>query len=400
MRMRFIRPFPIQWVFIPLLALAFIFSFSPDIFSETEPTSLALPRNILALRNIHVVLQQGKPSAQIRIDAPYTIETIQTEEVLGRRPAEAINILPIRNGLRLGNDEFKIYGIKLVNPSGRILVGDKGYLDQIQVIREKNGTLTLINEIDIEVYLRGVLPKEVVASWPAEALKAQAVAARTYALFEELYGFNSDFSLTSTVQSQVYGGEEAAQPSTNQAVRFTSGEAVLFNGELLKTYFHSNCGGRTYRADFVWDVEPHKALMGTVCPYGRNAPSFFWNASFSADEISKQLRKAGFVSNNVRDIQPESVDNIGRAKSIWIRHDDGDVVINANKFRLAVGSGKLKSTIFDVQNFGDVFEFKGRGFGHGVGLCQWGMKEMAEQGKTYKEILKFYYPGSEVKKIF
>ena len=384
-----------------ILIIAIVVSFSPKAFSETEPTSLTLPRNILALRNIRVVLQQGKPSSQIRIDAPYTIETIQTEEVLGRRPAEAINILPIRNGLRLGNEEFKIYGIKLVNPSGRILVGSKGYLDQIQVIREKNGTLTLINEIDIEVYLRGVLPKEVVASWPVEALKAQAVAARTYALFEELYGFNSDFSLTSTVQSQVYGGEEAAQPATNQAVRFTSGEVILFNGQLLKTYFHANCGGRTYRADFVWDVEPNKALMGTICPYGRNVPSFFWNASFSADEISKQLTKAGFLSNqNVRDIQPESMDNIGRAKSIWIRHDDGDAVINANKFRLAIGSGKLKSTIFDVQNFGSTFEFKGRGFGHGVGLCQWGMKEMAEQGKTYKEILQFYYPGSEVKKIF
>lgn len=350
---------------------------------------------------MRVVLQQGKSSAQIRIDAPYTIETIQTGEVLGKRASEAIVVFPIRNGLRLGNEEFKIYGIKLVNPSGRISVGNKGYLDQLQIIREKNGTLTLINEIDIEIYLRGVLPKEVAATWPTEALKAQAVAARTYALFEELYGFDSDFSLTSTVQSQVYGGEEAAEPSTNQAVRSTAGEIVLFNGELLKTYFHANCGGRTYRADFVWDVKPNPALMGKICPYGRGAPSFFWNASFSADEISRQLTKAGFLSNqNVRDIQLEDMDNIGRAKSILVRYDGGDVVINANKFRLAVGAGKLKSTIFDVQNYGNTYEFKGRGFGHGVGLCQWGMKEMAEQGKTYKEILKFYYPGSEIKKIF
>ena len=384
-----------------LFLSVFIFTFGTAcLYAETEPTSLRLPRNMHALRNIRVVLMQGKKEAELRLAEPFIVETIQTGEILGQGEAGPLEIAPIRSGLRLGSDEYKIYGVKLVSPSGRIFLGEKSYLDQLQVVRESNETLTLINEIDIEVYLRGVLPKEVLAKWPVEALKAQAVAARTYALFEELYGFDSDFSLTSTVQSQVYGGEDAAEPATNEAIRLTTGEIVLYDGKLLRTYFHSNCGGRTYRADYVWDVEPNSALMGVVCPFGRDVPSFRWRASFSANEISQKLRTAGFALDNVLDLRPEELDGIGRARNIWVRHGGGATVMNANDFRLAVGAGKFKSTMFEVTHYADTFEFKGRGFGHGVGLCQWGMKEMAEEGKTYREILEFYYPGSEVKKIF
>lgn len=381
----------------------FVFIFltlSAKSFGETEPTALSLPKNIHALRNIRVALSQGKPAADVRVDQPYFIKTIQTSEILGGREAETVRVTPIRNGLRWGNEEFKIYGVKLVSPSGRILVGGEEYLDQLQVVRESNGTLTIINEIDIEAYLRGVLPKEVVAKWPVEALKAQAVAARTYAVFEELLGFDSDFSLTSTVQSQVYGGEKAAELQTNEAIRLTSGEVILSEGKLLRAYFHSNCGGRTYRADYVWDVEPHRSLMGIVCPYGRNVSSFYWEAAFSADEITKKLRSAGLSLDNVLDLKPEDLDGVGRARRVWVRHGGGDIMVNANTFRLAVGAGKLRSMIFNARNFAGAFEFKGRGFGHGVGLCQWGMKEMAEEGKTYREILRYYYPGSTVEKVF
>lgn len=385
---------------ILVYASVIVFLCSTPAFGQSDPTSLTLPKNIEILRPIRVALLEGEQAFEATFERSYQIETIQTGELLGRRRAESARIDAITNGVRIGGEPFKIYAVKLKSPSHRIQLGDRTYLDELQVIREADATLTVINEIDVEAYLRGVLPNEVPSRWPAEALKAQAVAARTYALFDELKEFDKDFSLRPTVRSQVYGGETDAVPSTNKAIQETSGEILMYEGHIFRAYFHASCGGHTYPADRVWDVQPHPSLTGVACAFCKKADAYFWKAKYTASELTEQLNAAGHAVGVLQELAPVNRDRWGRAEQMRIHHSHGSNLVSGNDFRLAIGSTRFRSMQVDVDRRAGNFHFSGRGYGHGVGLCQWGARQQAEEGKTYQEILAFYYPGAKVEKIY
>ncbi|HLD50166.1 MAG TPA: hypothetical protein VJC08_03120, partial [bacterium] len=159
------------------------------------------------------------------------------------------------------------------------------------------------------------------------------------------------------------------------------------------------CGGATTRAEHVWNVKPHPSLRGVNCTFCQSSQHYRWKTEFTRTQIEKKLRKNGFPARSgIQDIKPLDFDTTGRAGNFEILFRSGEKIkIQSNDFRLWLDQLKLRSTwIYLIERQGDKFIFRGKGWGHGVGLCQYGMKALAELGYAYPDILKYYYPGAEM----
>jgi len=273
-------------------------------------------------------------------------------------------------------------------------IDGKKYSGALLVEKDAKGILRLLNEINVEIYLTGVVPSEMPTSWPAEALKAQAVVARTYALYDlkDASGF-----LESSVLDQVYQRDKIS-PAANQAIQATEGEMLLFNGKPFPAYFHSSSGGVTTTIPSVWpQKQDFPALQSVQDPHSLSSPVQNWRTELSPWEIGEAIRKRGYNVGQVRALQVLKRDATGRVVAIKAEGHLTSKVFDGNDFRLMLGWKNLKSTLFDLKVDGDRFVFIGHGFGHGVGLSQYGAKAMAEKGYSYKQILKFYFPKAEIK---
>ena len=267
----------------------------------------------------------------------------------------------------------------------------------------------VIASLDLEDYLKGVLPHEMPAEWPREALKAQAVASRTYALTKIRQRAKRLYHVESTVMDQVYNWlmptetETAKQAAVRQALEETRGE-VLSDGQghMLTAYFHADCGGKTEEAQDVWG--PHERKSGIAvdagCPF---SPKAKWNWSVSSSEIYSKIRGSlklpwtGFI----KDLAIQGLTASGRVAQIAVVTSEGlSHIISGAEFRSLVGFDRLRSTNFQiVRKENGQFEFAGRGHGHGVGLCQWGARKLAATGTNYRDILKHYYPQATLSTV-
>ena len=280
-----------------------------------------------------------------------------------------------------------------------IRVNGKRYRGTIIVRRRPGGRFTVIDELSLDDYVRGVLPLEVSASWPQEALKAQAVVSRTFALRNLGKHASEGFDLCSRVDCQVYGGRDAEQESTDRAVEATRGEVVLYRGELADTVFFSNCGGRTEDPRGAWDAGFAPPYLKPVrCRYCRKEKHYRWERTLSQSQIAQALEKAGAdVGTPIRSMKVASRTRSGRAQSFAFRGRNGWTRVRAGRFRMCVGPDLLRSTLITrIRRVRGGFELSGRGWGHGVGLCQEGARVMAARGKSYKKIIRFYYRGARV----
>lgn len=353
----------------------------------------------------------------------------------------------------------------------------------------------LLNVLDVEQYLCGVLPAEVGASWPREALRAQAISARTYVLKQSMNRADKGYDVVDTDADQVYKGQGVETDKTNQAVMSTAHEILTFGKEIAYTYFHSDSGGHTADISDVWGQNiPYLQGVPEVVSY--KSPVSSWSAKFSASKIQSAVKKvSGTDIGTISEIQVSEVDEGGRAVRMTFIGSRGSQTIRASQFRLALDPRNLKSTMFtpsggtfkvqntltpsglvsaknnnyasssgltfeeeqgiakmtadgvftttelidmltneakkkqyyqiglgrmkkngkSVQNSqpqkprskygyaieksGNDFVFYGRGWGHGVGMCQWGAMAMAEQGYSAEKILMHYYPGTAIKKF-
>lgn len=279
----------------------------------------------------------------------------------------------------------------------RVKVNGKGYRGRIEVVKD-NSSLLIINELNLEDYLVGLINHEISSRWPKEAVKAQAVVARTYALYQKKMKKDARYDLESTVASQVYGGSDSEDELALQAVKDTEGEVALYNGELIQALYHSSCGGKTEAAEDVWgkDVPYLKSIKDPHCT---EAPNYFWQYNIDLNELSERLRRLDGGIGGISSVSVKKKSRSGRAISISIRHSNGVSDVSGKDFREALGFENLRSTDFTVKVKGDSVYFAGSGGGHGVGMCQWGAKGMAEDGRGYKEILKWYYPGITIKRV-
>lgn len=256
------------------------------------------------------------------------------------------------------------------------------------VVRLVKGRLQLINVLPLEDYLAAVLGSEMPVSFPLEALKAQAVAARTYALQKKLEAYGSAFHMGSSVLHQVYGGLDREDARTRAAVAATRGQVLTFELAPIEAYFHASCGGRTESGAAALQRDlPY--LQPVDCPCG-DLPASRWSAQVSRAEMESALR-----------FSPEGLRTAGRTATGRVsRVVAGAHSMDGAQLRQRVGYTRIKSLGFEIERTAQGFRFSGRGYGHGAGLCQWGAKVLADKGKAYGEILAHYYPGAELQQLY
>ncbi len=381
------------------LAASFLFQSSHLYGIEFKETSLSLPENPKDLEIIRIGLAQNIKSAVIETDSPYQMLDAQKKPLLSGPRFVAAKIKPGASGLQVGALNYNSDSLTLMIEKGGIKLDGHSYRHALEFTHDPNGTLSIINKIPVEDYLKGVLPKETSSFWPVEALKAQAVAARTYALFKAIEHREQKYVLSKGILSQVYGGKTAENSITSRAVDMTDGQILLYHGKIFPAYFHSTCGGATTRAENVWNVNPHPSLGGVKCTFCHTSKYYRWKTEFSRAQIEARLRKNGFpAKSGIQNIQLVDIDTTGRAKNFEIFfRSGGKIKIQSNDFRLWLDPLKLKSTwIYLIERQSERFIFYGKGWGHGAGLCQYGMKALADLGYTYPDILRYYYPGAEL----
>jgi stage II sporulation protein D len=284
----------------------------------------------------------------------------------------------------------------VVSTNGGILALDgKHYRGSFRVLVDHASKVQVINYVDLEAYLYGVVPREMSPKWTEDAIKAQAVAARSYALYVKQKSTDKAYDLVATVASQVYGGFDAENPASNLAVDATRGEVMTYDGRLTIAYFHANSGGFTESAKNVW-VADLPYLRGTRDPYSDNIPDGDWGLSLSYLTIQERLNQYGLNVGAISEIRPIDISASGRPLRVAVESVRGDTVLKSNDFRLKVGPETLRSTLFRLQDTAGGVLIIGRGFGHGVGMSQWGAYRMAEAGHDYREILQHYYQGVQI----
>ena len=306
------------------------------------------------------------------------------------KPKESIlNFEAIDGALSLGG---RLYHPQKISIHGNnINLNDRPYRGSLSLIVD-GGLITVINSLPLEDYLFGLINHEISSKWPIEAVKAQAVAARTYAYLKLGSNKNKAYHLESTVIDQVYGGSSAEDDRARRAVTETKGEMLYYGNELARTFYHSSCGGKTEAAQIVWgSAFPYLKTVGDE--FCADAPNYFWSYESTFDSIYAAMKVAGYSFTKNHDMRVTDRSKSGRVLSIII----SGIELSGTKFRQLIGYGTIKSTMFQFEVKGDNVIFSGSGSGHGVGMCQWGAKGMAEEGRSYRQILDHYYPGTILK---
>ncbi|MDD2889740.1 MAG: SpoIID/LytB domain-containing protein [bacterium] len=248
------------------------------------------------------------------------------------------------------------------------------------IIYNKQSNFLVVNKVDMESYLKGVVPCELKTT-EVEALKAQIIASRSFALHLIKPGAEY-YDLTSGVEAQVYKGIEAEVDFIDKVIEETHGIVCTYNGETIQTQYSSNCGGRTANGKAPY-------LKSTPCQFCKSYPNYRWECSFSRASFFEKL---GVQGNS---FSVTKRDKSGRILEIQI--PDASCIIKGEQVRAKLG---LRSTFLEIKDNGDKIIINGKGYGHGIGLCQYGAVGMSKQGFDYKSILKHYYSGIKIEKIY
>ncbi len=254
------------------------------------------------------------------------------------------------------------------------------------------GAVTVVNEVPLEQYVAGAIGGEMPASWAADALRAQAVASRSYVLHQRILRGDRPWDVEAGTRSQVYRGLDAAEPA-RRAARDTRCEVLTHQGEPILAAFHSASGGRTASSAEVWGRDL-SYLVSHEVPGEDDSPDTYWRAAIPAHTLARALDAAGHSIGEVRGAAVEERTPSGRVRWIRFQGEGGQVRLSGRQLRGALGESTLRSTLFELRLRGDVFVFVGSGSGHGVGMSQWGARSLADRGATYREILDNFYPGT------
>jgi stage II sporulation protein D len=314
-------------------------------------------------------------------------------------------------------------GTVVVRPeNGFVQWGGKKYRGELLITATDSGLL-VVNRLAMDDYLRGVVPLEIGNRTSAEvaAVQAQAVAARTYA-YKHLNG-SRPFDMYATVQDQVYGGVDAEKPLPDSAIETTRDVVVLYNGQPITTPYHSTCGGSTAGVSEVWYDQPDQPYLrpvsdripGTDNYYCDPSPRFSWTQNYDAAGLRTVMEKylASYTNapkanlGRVIDVREQGRTSSGRLAALIVQTESGSYTLRGNDMRFVLRDPKgaiLNSTLFSLSaqtSGGEVssLTLNGRGYGHGIGMCQWGAIGRARAGQNYRTILETYYPGTTVGRI-
>jgi len=297
-------------------------------------------------------------------------------------------------------------------------LGEHSYRGTLILAQEKQGAFTVVNLLGIEEYLRGVVPLEIGKRGESEieAMKAQAIAARTYTYKRMSMHQNSLFDLLCTVSDQVYGGADVEYRYADLAIKLTENLILTYGDSVIDAYYHSTCGGKTANADDVWKKEHRDYLVSVTDEdsqgriYCKDSPLFSWNETWSPSQLSSILVRqypAAYQGNNfkgtVRGLAVDSRFPCGRVKWCVITTSEGKYGCGGDQARFILRRGTqdhpiLRSARFEVNsvNAREV-SITGTGYGHGVGMCQMGALGRARAGQSFEKILKAYYTGVQIR---
>jgi stage II sporulation protein D len=317
--------------------------------------------------------------------------------------------------LQIGRKSYSGKFFMLQPVSGNTLqYNGKSYTGSLQIVGDGN-TIELINFVELENYLKGVIAKEMPlgkGNENFEALKAMAVCARTYTIMK-MNGNNLLYDIYSDTRDQVYGGINAEQTISSKAVYETRGIILKYDDKPAKIYYHSTCGGVNESVENVFPQPPYPYLISIIDgiqPYCKISSRYEWHETYSEDQFIEQLYNSGVI--NSINYELEDIDIRSRFESrrvnelqIVLSGDNGrkEIILYGNDIRSSIRTAKknlmLWSTLFEIERSGSEITLNGKGFGHGVGMCQWGAIGQSRQGRNYKQILSHYFPGTETGRI-
>jgi len=371
-----------------LVSILFIcFCQSESVFASREPI-------------IRVLISKNN-NLRIRSDRsiPLTIEgeNFSIKKIKGLTLKNEKN----RKILYLDKNKQKIYDLKsnqqfqIRSSDGRgIWVGQKRFSGKLNLF-VLDSEILVVNVLGIEKYLSSVVGSEMPTKWPIEALKAQAIASRTYALKQK---GNNLFDIDSTQKNQVYNGLESRTYKTIRAVRSTRSLVLTHKNKLINALFHSSSGGMTENSQDVWKNK--YPYLSSVKDFDKNNPNFRWQKKFSSNELANLFPKIG----GLRNIEILDITSTGRAKNIKLFGSYGSYQMSGVVLRKRLG---LKSNFVRFKFFEEKLNYKsptkkgliviGQGSGHGVGMSQWGAKYLAARGQKAERILKYFYRGVQIK---
>ena len=388
-------------------------------------------------------------------DVIYEISSNEIEVLAGENGHILVNSSCLEKPLEFKGDFSNLFGAK---QAGYTTVDNVRYRDYIGFIVKENNILS-INYVKLDHYLFGVLPREIPASGGIEALKAQAIVARSY-LYGNIDKHRKDgYGVCNTTHCQVYGGLDAEHENTNRAVLETTGLYVEYSGKIISTPFHSNSGGHTENSKYVWGGEV-AYLEGVEDPYSLNSPNSVWDFTIDTRTLENRLRNNGINIGSIMDIEILDTTTTGRVTKLRIVGTLGQSEISGERLRGIIGTMDLKSALFTIKkhsqsinspvyvidgntihpktinlngalildgagrytksrqdintingknentvisyflnNKVDSITFSGKGFGHGVGMSQYGALEMAKRGYTFEDIISHYYNGVNIIKL-
>ncbi len=308
-----------------------------------------------------------------------------------------------KNVLRLKNVEENLS--REIKGGHFVLTGsfslENRVLQKVSLYFENKKTLWVLH-LPVDQYLYGVMAAEVPSSWPEETLKAQAIASRTYFLFKKQERKAEVFDVRSDTMDQVFKMDAKKHKNIVKAVNETHGQILTSKktSQIFPAYFHADCGGGTSQEKVVWR-QPTSLNVEVKDPYCQSASKNNWSILVDKAKLTRLLKDVFFLpfGVNLKSILPRLGEK-SRAHVIDFVFSNNIIKrLEANEFRRLLGFSKLRSTHFAVTHLGESIEFKGRGFGHGVGMCQWGAQRWARNGKNFKEILSHYYPNAQLEKV-
>lgn len=305
------------------------------------------------------------------------------------------------NAIQLGSTQGDRLYLQPTAPDGLVFIAGNWYRGLVELVMGDQG-LIAVNQVGLDDYVSSVIGSEMGHRFPAEALKSQAVASRSYALFHRNRRLGQPFDLGDDQTWQVYKGVIGESNLTQAAARETANQVLTYQDQIINSVFHSSSGGHTEDVEQVW-LEPLPYLIG-VPDFDADAPVFSWTETFSSQQIEQIASEIG----RLRNVEVTQRTPNGRATQVKLMGTEGDQELSAGAFRSRMG---LKSTLFSIYPQGGStttaslvpiagapthYQIKGRGFGHGIGMSQWGASGLAKQGWTYQQILAHYYRGANL----
>ncbi len=340
-----------------------------------------------AQSTIRVAVVDNARAAELRGTG---IDVVEVGGVVAGWRANVVRAAPAGAALDMDGRRGAAFRLRSERP---IRLNGRDYSSPLDVVRSGEG-LAVVNEVPLEDYVVGVVRAEASEKWPPEMLRAQATVARTYAAHHRLLAAGKPFHILASIAHQQYAGRVPPTSPIWTAVRDTAGQVLLWEGEVFPAFYHTESGGYTEDPRSVFAARNMPGLRPVRCDFSFGSPHFYWSLDLRLTELSETLRRHGIDSGTISAIDVTERTPSLRASVVTVRGDRGTIPLRGNDFRRMLGYDTFKSTLFAVALDGEWARFTGRGYGHGVGMCQWGAKGMAEQGYSARQILEYFYPGT------